>query len=144
MRVIDLLGGKSSVLIFVEPSSSLKNACEVMARGGVGAVPVLSDGRIVGILSERDVSRGFAASKDGRLDVLVSDLMTISVITCGPDVSVDALMRTMTERRIRHVPVVSSSGLPIGIVTIGDVVKALLSEREAEAEAMRSYISGLS
>ena len=95
---------------------------------------------IVGVLSERDVMTGLAAHGGDALDRTVADLMTTQVVTCQPDTTVEQLMATMTELRVRHVPVVVDGELA-GVVSIGDVVKDRISVLEHETEALHNYIS---
>jgi CBS domain-containing protein len=96
-------------------------------------------GAIAGILSERDIVRALAGSK-APLDQPVRELMTTEVTTCGARATVDELMRLMTDRRIRHIPVVEGGRL-VGIVSIGDVVKSRIDELQAETETLHEYLS---
>ena len=98
------------------------------------------DGRLVGIISERDVIRGMGQYGAAALALTVDALMTREVETCAPEDQIVALMETMTLRRFRHLPVLRN-GVLIGIVSIGDVVKQRLEEAQSELEALRSYIA---
>ena len=112
-----------------------------LTEHGVGALVVSADGeRIAGIISERDVMRQIASGGTAALDKRVEEVMVADVITCTRNDTVNHLMTVMTERRVRHLPVVDD-GLLIGIVSIGDVVKRRIEETEHEAEALRQYIS---
>ena len=97
-------------------------------------------GAVLGIVSERDIVNGFVERGRDLSEATAADLMTADVLTCTPADTIAQLMSTMTERRIRHLPVVDESGL-CGIVSIGDVVKNRLDEIEAEAEALREYVT---
>ena len=112
----------------------------MLAEKGIGALVVSSDGRrIDGILSERDVARGLHSHGAGLLAEPVSSVMTAQVHTCEPQMSVHDLARTMTDHRVRHVPVVEDGAL-VGIVSIGDIVKARLDELEEERKQLMDYI----
>jgi CBS domain-containing protein len=124
----------------IPPGASVRDALAVLADRGIGALVVSSDGRRVeGIISERDVARGLHEHGAGLLGDPVSGVMTAEVHSCRPDVSVHELARLMTDRRVRHVPVVED-GVLVGIVSIGDVVKARLDELEAERAQLVDYI----
>lgn len=142
MRISDVLRGKGSNVVTVEPGTDVRTLLSVLAEHGIGAVVVSSDGRsIEGIVSERDIVRALAERGAAVLSEQVSEIMTGEVQTCSPDAHIEELMRTMTQGRFRHVPVVVEDEL-VGIVSIGDVVKHQLDEMQHEADAMREYISG--
>ena len=108
----------------------------------MGALVVSADGKkIDGIVSERDVVRAMPGKLDQLVDMHVRDLMTVDVITCKPDATVAELMTLMTERRIRHIPVVDEKGELLSIVSIGDVVKAHITELDDERRALREYVT---
>ena len=114
-----------------------------LGEHGIGALVVSGDGRAIeGIVSERDVVRAAARSGASALDSTVGSVMSTDVITCSLGDGVDRLMGLMTERRIRHLPVVDDAGHLAGIISIGDVVKARLTELEQENQALSQYISG--
>ena len=109
----------------------------------VGALVVSGDGRAIeGIISERDIVRAAATGGAGALDASVGSIMSTDVVTCAAGDGVDQLMSLMTARRIRHLPVVDDHGQLTGIISIGDVVKARLTELEHENEQLTQYISG--
>lgn len=140
MRIASILHRKGSDVVTISPQATVHDAVHTLCERGIGALVVSADRRhIDGILSERDVN--FALAKHGprTLDLRVEDVMTREVHTCDPDATVDQLMATMTERRVRHVPVVASNGLA-GIVSIGDIVKSRLDELEVEARTLHEYI----
>jgi CBS domain-containing protein len=140
VRISHLLRRKGSVVATVEPSASIRSALALLAEKGIGALVVSSDGRgIDGIVSERDVARGLHERGAELLAQPVSSVMTTHVHACPPEATVDTLARTMTDHRVRHVPVVADGAL-VGIVSIGDVVKARLDELEAERQQLVDYI----
>ena len=140
MRISDVLRGKGSNVATVDPGLSVSGLVAELARHNVGAMVVVSGGEVVGIVSERDVVRQLHERGADLLDARVSDIMTSSVYTCLPTDSVDSLAATMTERRIRHMPVVVDGTL-VGIVSIGDVVKSRIGELQTEREQLESYIA---
>jgi len=125
----------------VPPGISVAGLLEDLARHNVGAMVVCDDtGTLVGIVSERDVVRQLHERGAELLRVPVSEIMTTSVVTCELTEAVDSLASTMTERRIRHMPVVSGGKL-VGIVSIGDVVKSRIEQLESDREQLESYIA---
>jgi CBS domain-containing protein len=142
MRLTDVLRGKADGVVTVPPETDVTTLLAVLAEHGIGAAVVSTDGRrLDGIVSERDVVRAVAARGPDVLREPVSAICTTDVHSCASDVQLDDLMRVMTERRIRHVPVVED-GVLVGIVSIGDVVKRRLGELEDERTALSQYISG--
>jgi CBS domain-containing protein len=140
VHIRQLLRRKGDDVATVPSEVSVRDALAVLAARGIGALVVSSDGRHVeGILSERDVARGLHERGAGLLADPVSSVMTAEVHSCGPDASVHELARLMTDRRVRHVPVLDDDVL-VGIVSIGDVVKARLDELEAERAQLVDYI----
>ncbi len=140
MQISQLLRHKGREVATIEASASVRSALGLLAELGIGALVVSSDGRrIDGIVSERDVARALHRHGAQVLTEPVSAVMTAEVKVCAPDTGVDSLARTMTEYRVRHVPVVADGAL-IGIVSIGDVVKARLDELEEERRQLVDYI----
>ncbi|MCA0144696.1 CBS domain-containing protein [Blastococcus sp. LR1] len=140
MQISQLLRHKSREVATVDGSESVGTALALLAEKGIGALVVSSDGRHVdGIISERDVARGLHERGAGLLADPVSSVMTTEVHVCPPEASLDGLARTMTDHRVRHVPVVADDVL-VGIVSIGDVVKARLDELEEERRQLVDYI----
>ncbi|MGZ4546358.1 MAG: CBS domain-containing protein [Blastococcus sp.] len=128
MQISQVLRHKGREVATIDGAASVRDALAMLAEHGIGALVVSSDGRHVeGILSERDVARGLHSRGAGLLGEPVSSVMTAQVRTCSLHASVQAVAQTMTEHRVRHVPVVEDDVL-IGIVSIGDVVKARLDE----------------
>ena len=140
MQISSLLRRKGQHVATIDGARSVAAALDVLAEEGIGALVVSADGRSVeGILSERDIARGLHSRGPALLEQPVADVMTAEVHTCGPTASVTDLAQIMTDRRVRHVPVVDDGRL-VGIVSIGDVVKARLDELEAERAQLVDYI----
>jgi CBS domain-containing protein len=140
MRISGLLREKGEFVATVAPGATIVDVLNGLAEHGVGALVVTEDAkRILGIVSERDIARALQREGAAALDRPVTDVMTAEVRTCRPDDTVDSLMALMTERRIRHVPVVVDGELA-GIVSIGDVVKHRVHELEHENTALVEYI----
>ena len=140
MKVASLVIGKRVETISV--SATLHDLVNALNIHHVGALVVSPDGKkIEGIVSERDVVRAMPGRLNELADIRVRELMTADVITCTPDSSVASLMTVMTERRIRHVPVVDESGNLLSIISIGDVVKAHINELDVERKALSDYVN---
>jgi CBS domain-containing protein len=141
MNIESILAGKGREVRTIDPAAAVEEAVHRMREERVGALVVSEDGQtIAGIVSDRGIMNELA---DRGVEVLrrqVRDVMTKEVFTCSRGDSVGAIMAAMTERRIRHIPVVEEDGRLCGIVSIGDVVKSRLDEIEREAEEMREYI----
>jgi CBS domain-containing protein len=139
MTIAAVLRGKGSSVETIAADASLFDAVRRLGEKRIGALPVLVDGRIVGIVSERDVIYCLREHGSGALDLPVERAMSSPAITA--DLATDVLdaLGMMTQRRIRHLPVVEA-GQILGIVSIGDLVKYRMERIEAEAEAMRAYI----
>ena len=140
MKINDVVHGKSSRdVVTISPDATVRDLIALLAEHNVGALVVSDDGeRVTGIVSERDVVRRLH-SDGGVLDRQVSEIMTSDVRTCGGDDKLTDLMQTMTEHRIRHVPVVADGRLT-GIISIGDVVKNRIGELEFERDQLDSYV----
>jgi CBS domain-containing protein len=140
VQISQVLRHKGREVATIDGSESVRTALAVLAERGIGALVVSADGRrIDGIMSERDIARGLHEHGAGLLTEPVSSVMTAEVHTCIPTAGVHELAQTMTDRRVRHVPVVDGDEL-IGIVSIGDVVKARLDELEDERRQLVDYI----
>lgn len=143
MNVQSILAAKGSAVATIAAERSLGDAVGALRDHGVGALVVSNDGtHIDGILSERDVVRAIATRSRDCLDSPVSNAMSANVITCQPADTIDKLMAMMTERRIRHLPVLDESDELAGIISIGDVVKFRLDELEQENSQLHDYIEG--
>lgn len=141
MRISDVLRKKGAEVVTIAPTEPVTELLARLREHGVGALVVSTDGRTVqGIVSERDVVRRLATDGAAMLDLTVQDLMTPDVHTCTPDHHVNDLMVTMTEQRVRHIPVVADDELH-GIVSIGDVVKHRIDELTNERDYLEAYIS---
>lgn len=142
MHVNDILNRKGSMVATISPERRLSEVVEVLREHDVGALVVSRDGdTIEGIVSERDVVRRLATAGPKLLELTVADIMTGEVRTCAPDDTLDRLMELMTEHRIRHLPC-QVDGRLCGIISIGDVVKARMTELEEETRHLHDYISG--
>ncbi len=141
MKVEEILRTKGASVFAISGEASIRDAINVLSEKNIGAV-VVSDGAggAAGILSERDVVRRLNNEGAAVLDAKVSVCMTPSPFTCSLDTSVDDVMGQMTEKRIRHMPVVKDGAL-VGVVSIGDVVKRKIDTAEQEAAALKEYIS---
>jgi CBS domain-containing protein len=141
MRISEILRSKGEDVATIEPDAKVRRLLALLAEHNIGAVVVSTDGSTIeGIASERDVVRRLNERGAGLLDEPVSSIMTATVRTCKPGDNIDDLRATMTEHRIRHVPVVRDGRLA-GIVSIGDVVKSAIAELETEREQLVDYIS---
>lgn len=140
LTVRELLAKKGSEVWSVSPDATVYDALQLMAARNVGAVLVLDDGELAGILSERDYARQVILKGKASRDTPVRDIMTTSVVSVSPERTIDDCMSLMTERRIRHLPVLQSDVL-LGVLSIGDVVKAVISEKEFHIEQLESYIA---
>jgi CBS domain-containing protein len=141
MRISEVLRGKGTQVITITPDSKVRQLLAVLAEHRIGAVVVSRNGTSVdGIVSERDIVRAFAQRGAAVMSEPVTNIYTADVHTVAPDTSLDDLMRIMTERRIRHMPVVVDDTLR-GIISIGDVVKNRIDELETERAALTEYIT---
>ena len=139
MTIAAILAEKGREVFSVECTTSLRDCVQLLATNRIGSVPVTKDGKVVGIMSERDLVYGLAESGAAILDSKVEQVMTAPAITVTSQVSVLAALSMMSKRRIRHLPVLEEGRL-IGIVSIGDLVKFRIDRIQQEAEAMREYI----
>lgn len=143
MRISDVLRAKGTDVVTIPGSASVADLVALLRDNGIGAVVVVDEAdseKIAGIVSERDVVRRLADRADGLMELPVSEVMTADVHTCGQGDELNEVAVKMTDRRIRHLPVVDEGRLT-SIVSIGDVVKARLGELQAERDALEGYIS---
>ena len=142
MIVRNIIDSKPSHnIITMKPTDEVRTAVEVLARHRIGAVIVSRDDSIVdGILSERDIVRALGSRGIASLDLQVQDLMTAEVIGCRPEDTAISVMEKMTDGRFRHMPVIEANRM-IGVISIGDVVKARITEVQAENAALTDMIS---
>jgi CBS domain-containing protein len=139
MTVRAILDTKGHHILSVEPEAALSAAVKILGERKIGAVLVMSRGRIEGILSERDIVRALAERGAAVLDQLVSEVMTRKVVSCRQNDTVAAIMEIMTLGKFRHLPVVDGERV-VGLISIGDIVKWRVQEYENEQEALRQYI----
>lgn len=139
MTVRAILDTKGHQVQSVEPGAKLSAAIKILSERRIGAVLVMSEGRIDGILSERDIVRVLGERGAAVLDEPVSSVMTRKVVSCREKDTVSQIMETMTDGKFRHLPVVED-GKVTGLISIGDVVKWRVNEYEREQEALREYI----
>lgn len=140
MLVAEILKDKGDAVYAVGPDLTLAEACVELEARRVGALIVCDKDKVVGVLSERDVVRAVAREGKAGLDRPVSEVMTADVVFTAPAETVGILMERMTERRIRHLPVLAGGRLA-GVISIGDVVKCQIAEATHEAESLRTYIA---
>jgi CBS domain-containing protein len=141
MLVSQILKTKGDIVFTIGPNESVQAAAALLLSRGVGALIVMDPGdEVVGIVSERDVVRAIGQDGAAALSRPVSSFMTRDVVFADPTEAIDALMARMTDRRFRHLPVCRDKVL-IGIVSIGDLVKAKIADTEAEAQELKAYIT---
>ena len=139
MTVRSILDTKGHSILSVEPDAKLSAAVKVLGERRIGAVLVMSQGRLEGILSERDIVRVLAERGAKVLDEPVNSVMTRKVVSCRESDTVGGIMEMMTMGKFRHLPVIED-GRVVGLISIGDVVKWRVQEYEREQEALRDYI----
>ena len=140
MFVSDILAQKGGLVFTVTPGTSVAQLSQQLSARRIGSMLVLDgEGGVAGIVSERDLVRALASHGAKAMELEARQVMTRDVVTCDPDDSIDQVMQTMTSGRFRHLPVVRHGEL-LGLVSIGDVVKARLEEAKHETEALKAYI----
>ena len=140
MRIADVLRTKGSAVATIAPDVPVSELLRALAEHNVGAIVVVGPSGVAGIVSERDVVRRLHETGVDLLSSPVSAIMTADVFTCTPSDTVDSLTVVMTERRFRHVPVLSDGQL-VGIVSIGDVVKSRIGQLEQSQDQLQAYIA---
>lgn len=140
MNVKQILKVKGDRIISQESGVSMSDVADTLSMHGIGAIPILDAGQLVGIVSERDIVRFIAEEGAEVLSRPVKTCMTCDVATCGVDDTVDEILTLMTKRRFRHLPVMEGDKM-VGMISIGDVVKEKLNEAKMEADALKSYIA---
>jgi CBS domain-containing protein len=139
MTIARLMEGRCSEVFCCEAATTVRDAVTMLAERRIGALPVMANGAVVGIFSERDVIYQLQAQGPVVLDRPVSEVMTAPAVTVAPETEALAALSLMTRRRIRHLPVMAD-GAMVGFVSIGDLVKYRIDRIESEAETMRAYI----
>ena len=140
MTIAKLLEGRGEgEIISLEPGEDVRTAIAKLTEHHIGAMPVIENGKVVGVFSERDVIKCLHQTGEGALDHKVSDAMTSPAVTVTPDTPALSALSQMTKRRFRHLPVLEGERM-IGFISIGDLVKYRIDRIEAEATAMRDYI----
>jgi CBS domain-containing protein len=134
-----ILAKKRKEIWFVAPQASVYEAIALMAEKSIGAVLVIADQRLVGIVSERDYARKVILKGRSSKEMMVQEIMTRDLIIVSPENTVDECMRIMTERRIRHLPVLDRGKL-VGIVSIGDLVNAVIADQAQTIDQLHTYI----
>ena len=140
--VSDILEGKGRQVLAIEGAATVYDAIVKMVEGNVGALLVNEDGRLAGIVTERDYLRRVTLQGRDERTTPVREIMTSELVYVGPDASIDECMAVMTERRIRHLPVLADEREVLGIVSIGDVVKFQSKEQSVQIRFLTEYISG--
>jgi CBS domain-containing protein len=141
-RVSAILKQKGKAISFIASDVTVYEALETMADREIGALLVMDGDRLVGLLSERDYARKIILKGRASRDTKVAEIMNSPAITIRCDCSVQDAMRTMTERRVRHLPVIGNDGAVAGIVSIGDLVKWIITSQDQTIEQLQSYIAG--
>lgn len=137
----DILRSKGHTVYSVAPTDTVLHALGVMAEHEIGAVLVLEDQQLVGILTERDYARRVVLLGRSSKDSQIRDVMTAIVVCVSPERSVDECMALMTDKRVRHLPVIDQNQV-IGLISIGDLVKAMIADHEFVIEQLQNYIAG--
>jgi CBS domain-containing protein len=136
-----ILAHKGSAVWSIAPNATVFDAIQLMADKNVGALPVVEDGRLAGIISERDYTRKVILKGKSSKETPVRDIMTQELITAHSGDSVTECMRVMTDKRIRHLPVMDGSKI-VGLVSIGDLVRRIISAQTATIDNLEKYITG--
>jgi CBS domain-containing protein len=141
MNVAAIVKDKGDRLVVIEPTATIADLCQKLSKERIGALPVVdASGRLLGMISERDIVRSIAREGHAVLQQSVERLMTRNVVVCTPDESVESVMEKMTDRRCRHLPVIERDRM-IALVSIGDVVKHRIAVCEMERDELRRYIA---
>ena len=139
--VKDILQEKGTQVYAISPDAKVYEALQLMADKNVGALMVMEGNRAVGLISERDYARKIVLKGKFSKDVPVHEIMTADIVRIGPDRDVEYCMELMTDNRVRHLPVFENNRL-IGIISIGDIVKAIIEHKEEIIEQLENYIKG--
>jgi CBS domain-containing protein len=140
-KIADILADRVGIVWSVQSDDSVLLAIELMADKGIGALCVIDDGRLSGILSERDYARKIILENRSSANTLVRDIMTANVVTVKRSEDVSACMELMTENDFRHLPVVEDN-IVLGMISVGDLVKHIIKEQKLQIDQLHQYISG--
>jgi len=136
-----LLDNKGRHIISIAPDASVFDAIKIMAEKAVGSLVVMEDDELLGIITERDYARKVIVKGRSAETTTVAEIMTVDILTTSSSESVNDCMEVMTEKKIRHLPVVEDNRV-IGMISIGDLVKAIIADQQEEIEQLEQYISG--
>lgn len=139
--VRELLEIKGNSIWSIDPDTSVLDALRLLAEKDIGALPVVTEGKLVGIFSERDYARKVILKGKSSETAKVNELMSKRVISVGPDETIDMCMKLMTAKKVRHIPVLKKNDL-VGILSIGDVVRTVISDQEYTIHELEKYIQG--
>ena len=139
--VRQLLATKGNDVWAMSPQATVFDALELMAEKNIGAILVLTDGQLCGVMSERDYARKVVLAGKSSSSTTVSEIMTRPVLVVHPDQTIDKCMALMTDKRLRHLPVIEDDQL-VGMVSIGDVVKTIIADQEYMLDQFETYITG--
>jgi CBS domain-containing protein len=140
-KVRNILESKGNNIFYVEPSTIVYNAIETMAQKNIGGLLICENGKLVGIFTERDYARKLILKGKSSKDTTIGELMTKNPFTVALDSSIEECMELMSNRRIRHLPVIENGEL-IGVISIGDVVRFIIEEQKSIIAHLESYIAG--
>ncbi|HEX8138700.1 MAG TPA: CBS domain-containing protein [Pyrinomonadaceae bacterium] len=141
ITVRDILQGKGRDVLTIAPEATVYEALKIMADKNVGALVVLSGGSVAGIMSERDYARKVILHGKSSREMQVGEIMTSKVYYVSPGQDIHECMEEMTDKHVRHLPVLEDGRL-VGIISIGDVVKAIIADQESTIKLLESYITG--
>ena len=140
MKLHNILSNKGSTVYTIHPEATLADLAEALVSYNCGSLVVMHEGRMVGIITERDFLKSYVSTKEDWAKLVVADFMSTEVTTGSPEDSVSETMGLLTSRRIRHLPIVDKRGNLVGMISIGDVVKAQHDQLSVENHFMKSYI----
>lgn len=140
MKVSGILQSKGSNVFSIGSGATVLEALKMMGEKNIGALPVIDDGKLTGILSERDYARKVVLKGKTSSETFVNEIMTASPIVVGPDDSIEKCMEIMSTKKIRHLPVVND-GVVTGMISIGDVVTSIISAQKEMIDYLKNYIS---
>jgi len=141
-RLKEILAAKGSEIWSIGPDQSVYDAIQLLAEKEIGAIAVTEGGRLVGIVSERDYARQIILKGRSSENTQVKDIMSTDVITAIPSQEVRECMELMTQKRIRHLPIINDDNDLIGMISIGDLVRAIIADQESTIGDLEKYISG--